>query len=544
MIIKSVLFLLWIVPISLCSNPHIVFIIADDMGWNDFSFHGADQIQTPNIDALAYHGVILNQLYAQPVCTPTRAALLTGRYPSNIGMQGWPLGSAETKALPAGKILPEYLKDLGYSTYMVGKWHLGYYKEEFTPTYRGFDSHLGYLNGFISYFDHINQEQVAYDPDMFLAGLDFRRNMTPAWDLSGRYATDVFTEEAERLIQQHNASTPMFLYLAHLAGHAGNAGKLLEAPQEVINQFSHIIEPNRKTYAAMTWNLDESVGRVVKALQANGMLENTVIVFMSDNGAPTESVVKYQNWGSNYPLRGLKTTHWEGGIRVPAVIWNHQLARRVSGELFHVTDWLPTLLAVAGGSAVDAPVDGLNQWDALMSNGTSPRTDALLLLDEVANVYAFRWGKWKLTNGTNHELQGKTDGFYGESGSSPSNPPYNITAVIHSYVGEALSNLESSIPPSEEEILEMRLEATVSCPELSDETACNPISNSEPCLFDLVEDPCEKNNVASSHPDVVQTMMEMLSKYQESLVPQEQVDPDIDGSDPAKYNNTWSPWKD
>lgn len=537
MFVSFVCLFLAMVPAMQASRPHIVFILADDVGWNDFSFHGSDEIQTPNIDALAYCGVILNQHYSQPICTPTRSALLTGRYPSNIGMQGWPLSAAEPRALPPGKILPQYLKDLGYTTRIVGKWHLGYYKKELTPTYRGFDSHLGYFNGFTSYYDHINQESAS---GILMEGLDFRRNLSAAWDLSGRYATDIFTEEAERIIGEHNSSSPLFLYLSHLANHAGNAGKLLEAPQHTVNMFHHIIEPNRKTYAAMMWKLDESVGRVVRALEIKGMLENSIIVFMSDNGAPSIDVVGYQNWGSNYPLRGLKTTQWEGGVRTPAVIWSPTLERRVSSQLIHITDWMPTLISAAGGSLQGILLDGIDQWSALVGKAASPRKEALLQYDEVKHVYSLRRDSWKITNGSNYD--GEADGYYGHTGKDFSNPPYNVTAVIHSLAGEALTSLLSSTTPDEDEILQLRAAATVTCTVKVDATPCHPVTGNKPCLFDLATDPCETSNLASVYPQVLQEMLDLVSKYEVTLVPQLNKPPDVEGSDPRKFNNTWSPW--
>ncbi|XP_021919140.1 arylsulfatase B-like isoform X2 [Zootermopsis nevadensis] len=538
-VFMTILRVVFVLPVVNAARPHIIFILADDMGWNDFSFHGSDEIQTPNIDALAYSGVILNQHYTQPICTPTRSALMTGRYPSNIGMQGSPLSAGEPRALPRGKILPQYFKDLGYTTRIVGKWHLGYYKKEFTPTHRGFDSFLGYLNGFTSYYDHINQESAS---GVVMEGLDFRRNSSAAWDLSGRYATDIFTEEAARIIREHNPSIPLFLYLAHLASHAGNAGKLLEAPQESVDMFSHIVEPNRRTYAAMVSKLDESVGRIVGALWTKGMLENSIIVFTSDNGAPSVDVVGYQNWGSNYPLRGLKTTQWEGGIRTPAVVWSPVLGRRVSDQLMHVTDWLPTLISAAGGTLQGVPLDGVDQWSALLEDTVSPRTEVLLQYDEVKGLYAARREDWKITNGSNYG--GEADDYYGHSGTDFANPPYNLTAVAHSVAGEAIASLLPSAIPDEEEMLLMRAESTVTCALQADRTPCKPSTTPNPCLFDVAVDPCETNNLALRHPEVLQEMLDLVSKYKATLIHQLNKPVDVNGSDPRKFNNTWSPWVD
>ncbi|GLH05222.1 Arylsulfatase B, partial [Gryllus bimaculatus] len=205
-------------------QPHIVVFVADDLGFNDVSFHGSNQIPTPNIDALAYSGIILNRHYVQPVCTPTRAALMTAKYPIRMGLQGTPLIPGELRAMPPGKILPEYMRELGYATHAVGKWHLGFYEADMTPTYRGFDSHVGYWNGLISYYDHV-------------------------MGISGRYATDVFTERAEQVVADHDPRRPLFLYVAHLAVHAGNNGQLVEAPRPIADRFRFIDDPNRRMYA-------------------------------------------------------------------------------------------------------------------------------------------------------------------------------------------------------------------------------------------------------------------------------------------------------
>ncbi|PSN50827.1 Arylsulfatase B [Blattella germanica] len=481
MLIKHLILLLLVVTCEGSDKPHIVFILADDIGWNDFSFHGSDQIPTPNIDALAYNGVILHQHYVQPICTPTRSALMTGRYPSNIGMQGSPLGAAEPRALPQGKILPQYLKDLGYSTHMVGKWHL------------------------------------------------------EASDLSGKYATDVFTEEAERIIQQHDNSTPLFLYLAHLAAHAGNRGKLLEAPQEIIDKFPYIVEPNRKTYAATIRKLDESVGRVVKALQETGKLENSIIVFMSDNGSPTNGPY-YQNWGSNHPFRGVKSTQWEGGVRTPAVVWSPLFTRRVSQELMHVTDWLPTLYSAAGGEdALSENLDGVDQWQSLLHIRASQRSNALLEFDEKNMIFALRDENWKITQGSSSN----GDDYYGDSGKTSNNPPYNVSAVLNSDAGIALSQISRHKVQSQE-ILQIREEVTVTCPEQENATPCIPKTDTV-CLFNLTADPCETNNLANAYPEQVQHMLQLLDGFWTTLVKQINQPTDLN-ADPKQFNNVWTPW--
>ncbi|XP_008211549.1 arylsulfatase B isoform X2 [Nasonia vitripennis] len=283
--------------------PHIIFIVADDLGWNDVGFHGSGQIPTPNIDALAYSGLILNRYYVSPICTPSRSALMTGKYPIHTGMQRGVLKGAEPRGLPLKeKLLPEYLRELGYRTHIVGKWHLGFYTKEYTPTYRGFESHLGYWTGHQDYYDHSAVEEPYW-------GMDMRRNMEPAWDLHGQYSTDVFTKEAVKLIKSHNASQPMFLYLAHAAVHSANPYNPLPVSDEIVDKIK-IPEYKRRRFAGMASAMDASVGAVVEALEKRNMLRDCLIVFSTDNGGPAEGF--NLNAASNWPLRGVKDTLFEG----------------------------------------------------------------------------------------------------------------------------------------------------------------------------------------------------------------------------------------
>ncbi|KAF4519021.1 hypothetical protein B566_EDAN009784 [Ephemera danica] len=286
-------------PATPSSRPNIVFILADDLGWNDVGFTGRSDLQTPNIDALAYHGRILSQHYSQPTCTPSRTALLTGKYPIRTGMQGFPLTPGEPRALPLDqRLLPQYMKELGYQTHLVGKWHVGCHEWKYTPTARGFDTHFGYLNGYIGYYNHTMDI-------LNMTGHDFWRGVEPMYDLRGRYVTDLLTEESVRLIENAGSkknSDPLFLLISHLAPHSGNPGSYHEYPEEDLERFNYIPDMNRRKYAAMVWNLDKSVGHVVKALAETKMLHNTIIAFVSDNGAQTIGL--FPNDGSNYPFRG------------------------------------------------------------------------------------------------------------------------------------------------------------------------------------------------------------------------------------------------
>ncbi|CAH2071337.1 unnamed protein product, partial [Iphiclides podalirius] len=290
-------------------RPNIVLIIADDMGWDDVSFHGSDQILTPNIDMLAYTGVALERYYSHCICTPTRSALLTGKYSYVTGMQGYPLTNSEDRGLPVTeKIMPQYLKDLGYATHLVGKWHVGQSRTAFLPTMRGFDTHYGHRGGFIDYYEYTLQE--ADETGEEVSGLGLFRNMSAAWEDEG-YVTDLYTKEAKAIITSHDELAPLFLTVAHNAPHSGNAAAVLQAPAEYVRSMRHIESPQRRIFAAMVKKLDESVGEIVNALLDKGILNNTIIAFISDNGGMTTG--DSMNYASNWPLRGIKMTPFEGG---------------------------------------------------------------------------------------------------------------------------------------------------------------------------------------------------------------------------------------
>ncbi|KAK2581658.1 hypothetical protein KPH14_002156 [Odynerus spinipes] len=547
-------------------KPNIVVIIADDLGWNDVSFHGSDQIPTPNIDALAYNGVILNSHYVPALCTPSRAALMTGKYPTRLGMQHSVILHTEPRGLPLDeKLLPEYLKEAGYATHAVGKWHLGFYKNAYTPTYRGFDSFFGYYNGLQDYYTHYSQDLTEKYNDYF--GFDMRRNLSVAWDTYNKYSTDLFTEEAVRLINSHDTKDPMFLYLAHLAPHSGNPDNLLQAPDEEIAKFGYIHDPERRTFAAMVSKLDQSVGEVVAALRTRGMLENSIILFISDNGAPTTNFLS--NHGSNYPLRGIKDTPWEGGIRGVATIWSPLIKKpkRVSNQMMYVADWLPTLLSAAGLRKTELrKIDGMDLWQAIAKNRISPRSEVLVNIDDISNYAAIRYGNFKYMTGDvgdNNEWLGESGEASEESGFPPA---YDPNRVLQSKAGISIAGvitaqqvLESkrrkkSIDNEDterrsnanmltaQELLELRKRAVVKCDVREEDTIkCDPLQ--APCLFDIVNDPCEMVNLAESRPQILALLERMLLKHRFNVVPPSNTEPDK-LSDPSLYNGTWSNWGD
>ncbi|XP_065663200.1 arylsulfatase J isoform X9 [Hydra vulgaris] len=288
-------------------KPHIILIVADDLGWNDIGFHGSKEISTPNIDRLATNGVVLDNYYVLPICTPSRSAIMTGRYPIHTGMQQDTIYGPNPYGVSLNEtFLPQYLKQQGYKTYGVGKWHLGFFAKEYTPTYRGFDSYYGSYLGKGDYWNHSNTETFT--------GLDLHDNekvIIGVFSQDGVYNTEMYTSKAISYISNHNCSEPLFLYLAFQAVHSSNSEvDPLQAPQEWIDKFSYIKHEQRRKYAAMLAYMDYGIGRVHEALNEKKMLDNSVIIFTTDNGGPSNGF--NNNWANNFPLRGVKATLFEG----------------------------------------------------------------------------------------------------------------------------------------------------------------------------------------------------------------------------------------
>ncbi|KAG7202809.1 hypothetical protein KM043_009967 [Ampulex compressa] len=514
------------------SAPHIIVIMADDLGWNDVGFHGSNQISTPNIDALGYNGIILNKHYVLPSSTPSRAAFFSGLYPIRIGMQGDGIRGGEPRGLPVDiRILPEYLSVLGYTTKLIGKWHLGYHTAQHTPLHRGFDFFLGFYNSHVGYYHYQYSNQN-------MSGYDMHRGDDPAYGLPREYATDLFTDEAIKIIEHHELPRPLYLQISHLAVHAP-----LESPDEHDDKdFSHIRDPSRRKYARMVVQLDGSVGRIVHALGDKGMLRDSLILFLSDNGAP--SIGRLRNWGSNYPLRGTKYTLYEGGVKGVAVLWSPRLhkAARVSNQLIHITDWLPTLYSAAGGDLKDlGDIDGVNQWQVLNTGEGTARDKLLLNIDEVKKTEAAISSRFKLLRGSIYN--GYYDGYSGDSGRVNGSLPSYSEAVLKSSVSQGITYHLGGPVTQPSTMMQLRREATIRChPNMTYYarrafTTCN-VSD---CLFDLLNDPCETRNVAEQYVRMTNDLDLFLEHYGRILVKQVRVPVDW-LADPKIKNNTWEPW--
>ncbi|XP_046963556.1 arylsulfatase J-like [Vanessa cardui] len=534
MIFKYSCFLLFSL-LSFCvpgklNRPNVILIIADDMGWDDVSFHGSNQILTPNIDLLAYTGVALERYYSHCVCTPSRSALLTGKFAHVTGMQGYPLTNAEDRALPiTEKTLPQYFKEAGYATHLVGKWHVGQSRVEYLPTSRGFDSHFGHRGGYIDYYEYTLLETWSVGD---VSGFDLFRNDTAAWDVEG-YITDVYNKEAISLIDLHDISKPLFLMVAHNAPHSANEGAPLQAPPELVRSMRHIDLPQRRYYAAMVKKLDDSLGDIVKALSDKGILDNTIIAFISDNGGITSGISV--NYALNWPLRGLKMTPFEGGIRVNGLVWNKNLTQ---GEhlwkgYMHVADWVPTLLSAAG-LEIPSNIDGIDLWDSIVSNRESKR-DAIYEIDDYTGFMAIISQDYKLitgdviTNYSNHQ----GDMFKGIIGTGPSYED----ALKNSTLYSVLSDIGVSFDMSH---TILRNKIKVSC-NMAKSNICYP-KNGTWCLFNIKEDPCEIMDLSSKYPDIAEKLYSQLKAESKRIIPR-QVPHEINlQAMPSLHNYAWDVW--
>ncbi len=366
-------------------RPHIVYILADDLGWKDVGFHGSD-IKTPNIDKLAQGGARLEQFYAQPMCTPSRAALMTGRYPFRYGLQTAVIPSAGRYGLATDEwLLPQALKEAGYRTAIVGKWHLGHADRKYWPRQRGFDYQYGAVLGEIDYFTHSAHGKT-----------DWYRDNRPVKEEG--YVTQLLGKDAVKLIGGHDPKTPLFLYLAFTAPHAP-----YQAPEEYLDKYKHIADPARRAYAAMVTAMDDEISRVLGALEQRKMRDNTLIVFQSDNGGPRsaqftgEIAIKSNIPADNGPYRDGKGTLYEGGTRVVALAnWpGHIKPGSAVDQPIHMVDMYPTLAGLAGASlGKSKPLDGLNVWPTLSEGKPSPRDEVVYNIGPL--FAAVRKGDWKL----------------------------------------------------------------------------------------------------------------------------------------------------
>jgi arylsulfatase A-like enzyme len=367
------------------SRPNVILIITDDVGYGDIGSYGAPDIKTPNIDSLAKAGTRLTDFYAAPNCSPTRAMLISGRYQQRFRIEN-PLGAARSPAaeqgLPAtGHSLPQLLKNNGYRTALIGKWHLGY-KPEFSPKAHGFDYFFGFKSGLIDYYQHTDS---SGDHDLF-------ENDAPT-HVTG-YSTDLFTERAIKVIEE-SAGQPFFIEVAYNAAHwpfqvpdhpsvAPNNARFVQPQDDPTN--------TRQDYAAIVERADRGIGQILAALERRGLTGNTLVIYTQDNGG---------EWLSrNAPLFHFKSTVWEGGIRVPAIFrWPGRVpAGKTSAQVGIIMDLTATIAAATNAPVPPAArLEGINLLP-LLQNGAqrAERTLFFRITTQGRRQRAVRQGDWKL----------------------------------------------------------------------------------------------------------------------------------------------------
>ena len=425
-------------------QPNIVFFLIDDLGYADCGFNGGKQIKTPNIDRLAKSGAIIESHYVQPVCSPTRSTLLTGRYPTHTGVYTIVSPGAPWGLPLAERTLADALRSAGYRTALTGKWHLGEFEKAYQPNARGFDHQYGHFFGMLDYYTHERMNK-----------LDWFRNGEPLKEEG--YTTHLIAAEACKVIETGDKSKPLFLYVPFNGVHSP-----FQVPDQYIKPYRDL-KGNRQKLAGMLAAVDEAIGRIEASLKKAGMLENTLIVFSSDNGGPPP--------GDNTPLRDFKGSIYEGGTRAAAfATWPGRIpAEQRLRQPMHMVDWYPTLIKLAGGSLEQKlPVDGLDVWPMLTKGSPSPHDAILYVSTQGPTRAAVRMGDWKLI------VSGGADADGGEDDG----------AKKAKKKGKAAAGKYAAV-----------------------------------ALYDLATDPAESKNLAEAQPERVKAMRARLAELLKDAVP-------------------------
>jgi len=512
------------------TRPNIVFILADDLGYRDVGYHGSSVIETPTLDRLAYGGVRLENYYTASMCSPSRGSLLSGRYQIHTGLQHMVLDVCQANSLPKEMpTLADMLRDAGYATHMVGKWHLGYYAEELVPTQRGFDSFFGFLGSTEHYYSHmlcrdgqvLIENSIQYSKlkklnkynstNRFVdeygnlwCGFDLRQNEDPAENYSGQYSTHLYTQKAADVIRNHatkEAAKPLFLYLSYQAPH-----QPLEVPESYSTQYVSVTDENRRIYAGMTTCMDEGVINITSALEKYGLWNNTILIFSTDNGGTT------RYGGNNWPLRGEKGTLWEGGIRGVAFVHSPLLGRRagtVSSGLIHINDWFPTLVALAGGDTTGLSLEGYDVWKTIAEGDPSPRKEILHNIDPLTERHGLLLNISKFDNRVQAALL------------------VGNWKLITGYPGTKVGVNDWIAPP--------------------EDTHIHSVYATDPdwkniWLFDISSDPLEKADLFETHRDIAVNLLNRLAEYQSTAVPARFPMYDL-RCNPNNHNGFWGPWR-
>jgi len=497
--------------------PNIIFILNDDWGWNDVGFHGACDFETPRIDELAKTGLELTNYYVQHLCTPTRSTIMSGRYPIRDGLQQAVINPASPYGMPLNlTILPQELQKVGYTTHMIGKWHLGFFAPEYVPTARGFDTFVGFYGGEEDYFSK-NFTENGYN------GYDFRNGTRVIENYE--YSTHIYGAEALRILQkgvEEQSDQAFFMYIPMQAPHAP-----FQAPTSVLDEQT-LTTDNRIKLAAAMAVLDDTIGAIVdylKSEESGNMWDNTILIVSSDNGGD----VDYE--ASNFPLRGTKGTLFEGGVKAIGIVnggWlNDDLRGTQMNALMHSTDWFVTLQTIAGTEpSVDYLLDSYDQTDNLVLGVSDsedgkyrPREVLLHNAHEIAG--AIRWRDWKLIKSSESTNETFVD--------------VGMTKKCHNKwcINAELNESETA--------------ATIQCSASGNYNHPKTVNISKYYtwnLFNIADDPCEYYDLKDEETEIYEKMLEMFEKFWNEQAPARfSVFPvDYIAADPAEFNGAWSPW--
>ena len=453
------------------SKPHIVFVLVDDWGWANVGYHRdppTKEVDTPNIDSLVKDGLELNQNYVFQFCSPSRSSLISGRLPIHVNDKNQDIQPHNPNDPASGYAgiprnmtgIATKLKGVGYSAHQVGKWHAGGATPDHIPTGRGFESSFGYLNGVNDYYDE------TYERCNKTSIVDLWDTDKPATGVNGtgpdKYEEALFTERVFKVLDEHDATKPLFLFYAPHLIHSP-----LEVPHRYLDKFDFIDFEPRRAYHAMVKYMDDVMGNLTKALKDKGMWDNLLLVISSDNGGPIQIAA------NNFPLKGGKFSDWQGGVRVNGFVSGGYLPEKMRGQktdgYIHITDWYATFCAMAGVDPTDdkaaeaklPPIDSLNMWPFLSGQtSTSPRTDVPLSYSSLIS------GDYKIITG--HIGYSVWEG-----------PQYPNTTTVEK--------------------------------KIHIEEVCG-----EGCLFNIKEDPNEYENLASKSTTILKDMQAKLEKYQKT----------------------------
>ncbi len=554
--------------------PHIMFMVVDDLGWNDMGWQDQfNQIQSPKLWALRNESIRLDQYYVYRYCSPSRSTFQTGRYPWHLGQQTTqnlnPMPGIACGINLKYKFIGELLKErAGYSTWALGKWHLGFLTNEYTPTYRGYDSYLGYYSGAEEHFTHtkvgtgdnISKSFTAYDLSNN-TGTSIEPCREAVGNASATYSSYLYANETIRLLDKHDPSKPLYVYLAWNNVHDPN-----EAPQSYVDMHGSIQNKGRKNLAAMVSALDDSITAVVQKLKDKGMWDNTLLVFTTDNGG------NLGGSGINYPLRGGKYTFWQGGVRGNAFVGGGLIPESLRGTTWagaaHAADWYSTFASMAGIESSDsgplAP-DGVDLSKALLSGDASPRSEVVIQIvsNKTGNDHALPPAEFCEFVRGKDEMSHCSPPGAGIASAVPADPSGLTCGVliqgkwklVWGYPGWTNDGWNGWItPPQSAEYENKNLLFSDWNNELDEAKPQpnQPCAVDKPCLFDIMADPTEHNDVASDNQDVVESMKQRVLELLKGevtlkdagLCPRSEVGtkPDPRMTQLARKIGFWEPW--